>query len=277
MACTEGSRQLILCLVRHLRSGAMEFTLATLSGLIGNVLAVVIVYYLIDQRIKKRDEAAAARERTRDEARRASDTRNVLLATLLQQLPPLMQRITETQREAFSRGILVVGAMSEKSELLAAETTNMLRHIANVHLDTVATVRCFLGRNSEMEAKANLTNALAVAALQLSRSGMCEERVLEHVDRHLSHIRSHSDPKARSKSHIVRITQLLEDIRLKCGEFGRSDTSQKVALLGALCEAVGHNSNLLFEDLIEGLRQQSERIGWKAEEPEQMTERPGEA
>ena len=111
-----------------------------------------------------------------------------------------------------------------------------------------------------MKLHCDLTNALAVAGLQLIRDGVSDGRIIPHTKRLFEQIESATDPGSRGSSHVERMTVLIKEVEIQFNSFPCEEVAKKVECLGTMCEVVGHNSNQLLEDLIAAFRQKSGTI-----------------
>jgi len=217
-----------------------SFLIQFAGGFLANLLTALFLYVLIDRRIRQKEHT----EQERAEAVRTRENANIQRATLLQQFPPLMQRLVDIQRDAFASSLL----SCDKAEATASLRTlaSNLRHFANVHLDTVTTLASLGADVEEMNHNADLTNQIAVISLRLVRNLNVED-LPTLVKWSLRRIDESHDPRSRGMSHLERMHILLADIDLAIGGFSNTQADQRHTLFCALAEAIGHNTNLLLE------------------------------
>ncbi|HEX3143081.1 MAG TPA: hypothetical protein VHQ64_03865 [Pyrinomonadaceae bacterium] len=221
-----------------------DFLIQFAAGFGANIITALLLYVLIDRRIRQKERDEQRREQERAESVRARENANLQRATLLQQFPPLMQRLVDIQRDAFAASLLSCDGTGATTPLRTLASN--LRHFANVHLDTVSTLASLGADVEEMNYHANLTNEIAIISLCLIRN-INAGGLASSVKRSLKRVTECYDPKSRGASHLERMHLLLGDLDKMLKGFSVAGQESNHTLFCSLAEAVGHNTNLLLE------------------------------
>lgn len=206
------------------------------AGLAANILTALVIFALVERHVRAKDE----RTRTLEAAA-------LRRATLLQLFPPMMQRIVDSQRDAFAAALptsMITIPVRHRVQVIASD----LRHLANVHVDTVTTLAS-LGVDSErMMLHAEFTNIIGHPAIRLHRGEDSDVALRMLLSGSLAMAEPLSED-ALGRGHCERIGVLMRDIPATREQLDALSLTQREVLLRTLCEVVGHNSNLLLEHI----------------------------
>jgi len=214
-----------------------EFLIQFVAGFLANMVTALLLYALIDRWLKRK-------EHQREEAMRSLESLRIQRISLLQQFPPVMQRLIDIQRDAFACALVLCDEHNASKGLQII--ANNLRHFANVQLDAVSTLASLGANTQTLSVHSDFTNLLAIIAVRLVRNEDVQY-LPSLVKPILNEIVASYPPEWRGFSHIRRMRLLLEPVESSVPIFGASTAAQRQTLLCNLGEAVGHNTNLLLE------------------------------
>jgi hypothetical protein len=222
--------------------------------------AALIFFHLIDRRIQMRDNVLKQLEYKRELKRRAQERSNNIHIALLQQFPPIVQRMVDVQNVAF-RGGLYKFETNPNPALTLMTIASDLRHFANVHLDTLESLK-HLGVNiRKSHAFAHFANCIATVCIFLVRDNQDPESVMERVKKLLKRMDSAVRIGSPSRSHFNRILIHYSNIERDFQNYNSMSDAQKIEFCSSLSEMVGHSTNLFIEQINKCFKTEVSHLG----------------
>lgn len=229
-----------------------ETIIQIITGISINIITAGVLYILFERYQKKKEKHELKLEKERELIYHKRKNINLIRAMLLDQYPPLIEKVQNVQKEAYA--ISLYGYNENNINITPMHIASELRYYANVHMDVKDTLACMGIKSREIVEFALLTNTLAVLALQLARNEKVLDGIYSVINSHLKEIRLFYNDEFLGSSHLENIENGLLNIKAESIAFSTYDEQNKIKTLAKLSENIGRISALYGEYILKRFR-----------------------